>query len=64
MSSMIRPRILMCRPDYFEVSYSINPWMDPGAWQADGGQLAAQSQIQWEDLYRNITDGCCRGPCD
>ena len=56
MSSMNRPRILMCRPDYFEVSYSINPWMDPGAWQADGGQLAAQSRIQWEDLYRNITD--------
>jgi N-dimethylarginine dimethylaminohydrolase len=46
----------MCRPDYFEVSYSINPWMDPGAWQADGGELAAQSRTQWEDLYRNFTD--------
>ncbi len=55
MSSEIRPRILMCRPDYFEVSYTINPWMDPNAWQAESGQLAAQSQSQWEGLYRNIT---------
>ena len=22
-------RFLMCRPDFFEVSYAINPWMDP-----------------------------------
>lgn len=56
MSSMNGPRILMCRPDYFEVSYSINPWMDPGAWQAESGQLIAQSRDQWEDLHRNFTD--------
>ncbi len=56
MSRMTGPRILMCRPDYFEVSYSINPWMDPGAWQAESGQLVAQSRVQWEDLYRNFTD--------
>ena len=55
MSSMNRPRILMCRPDYFEVSYSINPWMDPGAWQAESGELAAQSRTQWDGLYDNIT---------
>ncbi|MFJ4654247.1 dimethylargininase [Nocardia sp. NPDC088792] len=24
-------RFIMCRPDHFEVSYAINPWMDPGA---------------------------------
>jgi N-dimethylarginine dimethylaminohydrolase len=24
-------RYLMCRPDHFTVSYSINPWMDPGS---------------------------------
>jgi N-dimethylarginine dimethylaminohydrolase len=22
---------LMCPPEYFEVSYAINPWMRPGA---------------------------------
>ena len=22
-------RLLMCRPEYFDVTYSINPWMDP-----------------------------------
>ncbi|CAM5243363.1 hypothetical protein STENM327S_07283 [Streptomyces tendae] len=21
---------LMCRPTYFDVTYAINPWMDPG----------------------------------
>lgn len=26
---MTRRRYLMCRPTYFEVSYAINPWMDP-----------------------------------
>jgi hypothetical protein len=24
-----RRTILMCRPTYFDVCYSINPWMDP-----------------------------------
>ena len=55
MSNENRPRILMCRPDFFEVSYAINPWMDPGAWQAESGQLMAQSRCQWEGLYDNLT---------
>ncbi len=55
MSGENRPRILMCRPDYFEVSYTINPWMDPGAWHAESGQLMAQSRTQWDGLYRNLT---------
>lgn len=29
-SRLARPRrYVMCRPEYFEVSYAINPWMDP-----------------------------------
>ena len=41
-----RPRhYLMCRPTYFEVSYAINPWMDP-AKPVDTG-LAV---LQWERL--------------
>ena len=37
---MITPRnpsahLLMCRPEHFAVSYSINPWMDPQSWARD-----------------------------
>jgi N-dimethylarginine dimethylaminohydrolase len=46
----------MCQPAYFEVSYTINPWMDPNAWKAAGSDLTAQSKDQWEGLYRNFTD--------
>jgi N-dimethylarginine dimethylaminohydrolase len=39
-------RYLMCRPDYFTVSYSINPWMRP---QVPTDTALAVSQ--WESLY-------------
>jgi N-dimethylarginine dimethylaminohydrolase len=39
------PRFLMCPPDYFDVAYSINPWMDPDR-KPDPG-LARE---QWEGL--------------
>ena len=38
-------RYLMCRPDHFEVSYAINPWMDP-ARPVD----RARAVQQWEGL--------------
>ncbi|MFG2820087.1 dimethylargininase [Kitasatospora sp. NPDC048365] len=41
-----RPRrYLMCRPEYFEVSYAINPWMDP-----DKPVDTALAVLQWERL--------------
>ncbi|MCT9933674.1 amidinotransferase [Planotetraspora sp. A-T 1434] len=36
---------LMCRPEFFTVSYSINPWMDP-----DAGADTARAVQQWESL--------------
>jgi N-dimethylarginine dimethylaminohydrolase len=46
----VRPRrYLMCRPTYFDVAYSINPWMDPT--KPVDTDLAI---VQWErlrDLY-------------
>lgn len=42
---MSRRRYLMCRPTYFEVSYAINPWMDPGTPVDRDVALA-----QWEEL--------------
>lgn len=46
------PRILMCRPDYFGVLYSINPWMDPSAWGRRELAFAASARREWTDLYR------------
>jgi len=41
----------MCRPEYFTVSYRINPWMHP--------ELATDTALaiaQWEVLYRTFLD--------
>ena len=48
---MSRPRILMCRPDYFGIEYEINPWMDVRA--AADQPLAAQ---QWQALRALLID--------
>ncbi|WP_214105319.1 dimethylargininase [Acrocarpospora catenulata] len=37
----------MCRPEFFAVTYAINPWMDPAA-----GASAATAVHQWEALKR------------
>ncbi|WP_410813489.1 dimethylarginine dimethylaminohydrolase family protein [Micromonospora sp. 067-2] len=42
---------LMCPPDYFEVSYSINPWMDP---HAVVDEQAAHEQ--WRGLVETIRE--------
>jgi N-dimethylarginine dimethylaminohydrolase len=44
-----RPRLLMCPPRHFAVTYSINPWMDPRSWAGDG-QLRAEAERQWAAL--------------
>ncbi len=44
-------RVLMCRPTYFEVTYSINPWMNPDH-HTDGALAVAQ----WESLYATYLD--------
>ncbi|WAU82357.1 amidinotransferase [Streptomyces sp. Qhu-G9] len=41
-----RRHYLMCRPDHFEVSYAINPWMNP-----DKPVDAGLALLQWESLY-------------
>jgi N-dimethylarginine dimethylaminohydrolase len=47
-----RPRhYLMCRPEHFTVSYSINPWMDPDVPVSTDRALA-----QWERLRRTYLD--------
>ncbi len=39
-------RYLMCRPEHFTVSYSINPWMEPS--RPTDTALAVR---QWQALY-------------
>jgi N-dimethylarginine dimethylaminohydrolase len=55
MSVGDRPRVAMCRPDFFEVSYTINPWMQPGEWSANRGQLEAAARTQWERLHDGLS---------
>lgn len=49
-------RFLMCRPEHFAVSYTINPWMDPKSWERDNQELAAASRKEWERLYRAMSE--------
>lgn len=42
--------IIMSPPKYFEVSYSINPWMRPGGKKAD----RYLAYIQWYGLYKKF----------
>src|SRR5579859_5463196 len=37
---------LMCPPEYFDVSYAINPWMDP-----DQPVDTARAKAQWTGLH-------------
>jgi arginine dihydrolase len=49
-------RFLMCRPEYFAVSYAINPWMDPPAWARDGSLHSAAAHREWNGLHHTITE--------
>ena len=49
-----QPRFLMCRPQHFAVTYSINPWMDPRAWADSGEALHATAARQWAGLHRTL----------
>lgn len=55
-NSTSRPRFLMCRPRYFTVSYSINPWMDPQSWADADGDLAEAAEREWAVLHEALRD--------
>jgi N-dimethylarginine dimethylaminohydrolase len=42
-------RVLMCPPTYFDVAYSINPWM-----QLDNPVDQGLAQKQWQSLYETL----------
>jgi len=39
--------LMMSSPDNFEVSYAINPWMDPARWAASSDRLASDARRGW-----------------
>ncbi|MBB5633020.1 N-dimethylarginine dimethylaminohydrolase [Cryobacterium mesophilum] len=43
--------VLMCRPDYFTVSYQINPWMHP-----ENPTDTSLAVTQWNELYRTYLE--------
>ena len=44
-------RFLMCSPDYFDVTYVINPWMEGNV----HGTSAEKARQQWQRLYEIIS---------
>jgi hypothetical protein len=53
-TSQGQAHFLMCPPHHFEVKYSINPWMDPGAWASKASCLANAADLQWRALYEAL----------
>jgi len=53
--NMPTARLLMCRPEHFAVSYTINPWMDPQSWARDTRAHAAAA-AEWADLHRKLIE--------
>ncbi|KAI1724596.1 amidinotransferase domain-containing protein [Ditylenchus destructor] len=43
------PKILMCRPTYFQLNYAINPWM-----RTSSGVDKEKAMKQWENLKKTI----------
>ncbi len=48
----MRPRFLMCPPNYFGVKYTINPWMEGRIGTVD----AKLAREQWDDFYFSLRE--------
>lgn len=56
-SVLTKPRahIAMCPPHYFEVSYSINPFMEPTRWEQDAKSYQNTATRQWNQLTDTLS---------
>jgi N-dimethylarginine dimethylaminohydrolase len=54
MTVRSQARFLMCAPEHYEVSYAINPWMDPAHWSQNGRALAKAARQEWVALRRAL----------
>ncbi len=58
------PRFLLVDPAHFNVSYVINPWMDPGAWAADPAGHALEARASFSALCAALrTSGAALDIC-
>jgi len=48
---LMAKKILMCSPDFFDIEYEINPWMD-----FDNQVDTALARKQWKELYQVYTE--------
>ncbi len=46
--------ILMTDPEFYEVSYTINPWMRPDQWSQDVAAAQALARHQWTNLKSKL----------
>ena len=46
-----QPTILLVEPTHYDVSYSINPWMDPGLWASDPRGMHRKAVASFESLH-------------
>jgi len=47
-------RILMCAPDHFAVTYTINPWMNPAQWASHARSFSLTAHREWERLHQKL----------
>ena len=50
----MNPAIIMTDPKYYEVSYTINPWMRPDQWSSSPKAAHAHACRQWQDLKTHL----------
>jgi ornithine aminotransferase len=49
-SNRATAHLMMSSPRHFEVSYTINPWMDPSQWSVSAKRLASDARRGWAQL--------------
>ena len=52
--TLTSPTFLVVDPQYFNVSYAINPWMKPGIWSQDPDGFKAAARRAFADLTRAL----------
>ena len=56
MTSSVTGHLLMCPPEYFGVTYAINPWMNPIYWARNVDDLAVAAQREWVALHNGVVE--------
>jgi len=50
----LRPTILLVAPTFYDVSYSINPWMDPATWARDPRGMHRHARASFDALQQAL----------